>query len=245
MTTLRQASGPQYSRILGFGGVRGEHVVTNDEVAGPIDSSDEWIRQRTGIVTRRRAGSDVDVVDLSEQAARRALDSAGLTGADIDAVLLSTVTYFHQTPAAAAIVADRIGATPAAAYDISAACAGFSYGVGQADALVRAGISRPGHRRREDERLHRPRRPVDQLPARRRRRRGRRRPLRLPRHRADGLGLGRREGTADHAVPLAARGGGGRSAAHPAPGGCQRVQVGGVADGPRRPRGDQGSRADP
>ena len=142
MTTLRQASGPQYSRILGFGGVRGEHVVTNDEVAGPIDSSDEWIRQRTGIVTRRRAGSDVDVVDLSEQAARRALDSAGLTGADIDAVLLSTVTYFHQTPAAAAIVADRIGATPAAAYDISAACAGFSYGVGQADALVRAGIAR-------------------------------------------------------------------------------------------------------
>lgn len=142
MTTLRQASGPAYSRILGIGGVRGENVVTNDEIAGPIDSSDEWIRQRTGIVTRRRAGADVDVLDLSEAAARAALEHAGLTGADIDVVLLSTVTYFHQTPAAAAIVADRIGATPAAASDISAACAGFSYGIGQADALVRAGLAR-------------------------------------------------------------------------------------------------------
>lgn len=142
MTTLRQASGPAYSRILGIGGVRGDHVVTNDDVAGPIDSSDEWIRQRTGIVTRRRAGADVDVLDLSEGAARAALAHAGLTGADIDVVLLSTVTYFHQTPAAAAIVADRIGATPAAASDISAACAGFSYGIGQADALVRSGLAR-------------------------------------------------------------------------------------------------------
>lgn len=142
MTTLRQASGPAYSRILGIGGVRGENVVTNDDVAGPIDSSDEWIRQRTGIVTRRRAGADVDVLDLSEGAARAALAHAGLTGADIDVVLLSTVTYFHQTPAAAAIVADRIGATPAAASDISAACAGFGYGIGQADALVRSGLAR-------------------------------------------------------------------------------------------------------
>ena len=142
MTTLRQASGPQYSRILGIGGVRGENVVTNDEVAGPIDSSDEWIRQRTGIVTRRRSGDDVDVLDLSEQAARDALDAAGLSGSDVDVVILSTVTYFHQTPSAAAIIADRIGATPAAAYDISAACAGYSYGIGQADALVRSGAAR-------------------------------------------------------------------------------------------------------
>ena len=142
MTTLRQASGPQYSRILGIGGVRGENVVTNDEVAGPIDSSDEWIRQRTGIVTRRRSGDDVDVLDLSEQAARNALDAAGLSGSDVDVVILSTVTYFHQTPSAAAIIADRIGATPAAAYDISAACAGYSYGIGQADALVRSGAAR-------------------------------------------------------------------------------------------------------
>lgn len=140
--TLRQATGPAHTRILGLGAVRGENVVTNDDIAGPIDSSDEWIRQRTGIVTRRRTTADRDVVDLAEEAARQAVANAGLTGADIDVVLLSTVTYFHQTPAAAAIIADRIGATPAAAYDISAACAGYCYGVAQADAMVRAGTAR-------------------------------------------------------------------------------------------------------
>ncbi|WP_199421960.1 beta-ketoacyl-ACP synthase III [Actinotalea solisilvae] len=140
--TLTQAVGPAHSRILGLGAVRGENVVTNDDVAGPIDSSDEWIRQRTGIVTRRRARQDQDVLDLAEGAARAAVEDAGLTGSDIDAVLLSTVTYFHQTPAGAAIVADRIGATPAAAYDISAACAGYCYGIAQADALVRSGNAR-------------------------------------------------------------------------------------------------------
>ncbi|WP_250445629.1 beta-ketoacyl-ACP synthase III [Actinotalea sp. C106] len=140
--TLTQASGPAFSRILGLGAVRGEHTVTNDDVAGPIDSSDEWIRQRTGIVTRRRAPEGSDVLDLAEAAARAAIENAGLTGADIDAVILSTVTYFHQTPAGAAVLADRLGATPAAAFDISAACAGYAYGVGQADALVRSGNAR-------------------------------------------------------------------------------------------------------
>ncbi|MBO3103698.1 beta-ketoacyl-ACP synthase III [Cellulomonas fengjieae] len=140
--TLTQATGPAHSRILGIGGVRGERVVPNDELVAAIDSSDEWIRQRTGIVTRRRAEAGTDVLDLAEGAARAALENAGLTGADIDVVILSTVTYFHQTPAGAAIVAERIGAIPAAAYDISAACAGYCYGIGQADALVRAGSAR-------------------------------------------------------------------------------------------------------
>jgi 3-oxoacyl-[acyl-carrier-protein] synthase-3 len=139
---LRQTTGPAHTAILAIGGVRGDNTVTNDDIAGPIDSSDEWIRQRTGIVTRRRSGSEVDVLDLAEGAARAALDAAGLTGADIDAVILSTVTYFHQTPAGAAIIADRIGATPAAAWDISAACAGYTYGINQADALVRSGSAR-------------------------------------------------------------------------------------------------------
>jgi len=139
--TLRQATGPAHTRILAIGGARGENVVTNDDVAGPIDSSDEWIRQRTGIVTRRRAGADVDVLDLSEAAARDALDRAGLQGADVDAVIVSTVTYFHQTPAAAAVLAERLGATPAAAFDVSAACAGYAYAIAQADALVRAGAA--------------------------------------------------------------------------------------------------------
>lgn len=139
---LTQSTGPAATRILGVGGVRGERVVTNDEIAGPIDSSDEWIRQRTGIVTRRRAGADVDVVDLAESAARAALGHAGIEGSDVDAVIVATSTYLQQTPSAAAVVADRLGAVPAAAYDISAACAGYTYGIGQADALVRAGTAR-------------------------------------------------------------------------------------------------------
>ncbi|MEP7763610.1 beta-ketoacyl-ACP synthase III [Sanguibacter sp. 25GB23B1] len=138
---LRQSTGPQFSRILGIGAERGANVVTNDEIAGPIDSSDEWIRQRTGIITRRRADAGTDVIDLAEAAANQALKASGLVGSDIDAVILSTVTYFHQTPSAAAILADRLGAT-AAAYDMSAACAGYSYGIGQADALVRSGAAR-------------------------------------------------------------------------------------------------------
>src|SRR5699024_9288801 len=139
---LTQAQGPAHTQILGLGGVRGENVVTNDDIAGPIDSSDEWIRQRTGVITRRRADKATDVVDLAEGAARAALSDSGLEASEIDAVILSTVTYFHQTPAGAAIVADRIGANPAAAFDISAACAGYCYGIGQADALVRAGTAR-------------------------------------------------------------------------------------------------------
>jgi 3-oxoacyl-[acyl-carrier-protein] synthase-3 len=142
VTILQQAQPTQFSRILAIGGERGELVVTNDDIAGPIDSSDEWIRQRTGIVTRRRAGADRDVLDLAEAAANKALDAAGLTGADIDAIILSTITHMHMTPSGAAILAERIGATPAAAYDVSAACAGYAYGIGQADALVRAGLAR-------------------------------------------------------------------------------------------------------
>ena len=140
--TLTQATGPAHTRILGLGAARGENVVPNDDLVGPIDSSDEWIRQRTGMVTRVRANAGTSVLDLAETAAREAIANAGLTGADIDAVILSTVTYFHQTPSGAAVLADRLGATPAAAFDISAACAGYCYGVGQADALVRSGNAR-------------------------------------------------------------------------------------------------------
>lgn len=142
MTILQQSQPTQFSRILAIGAERGELVVTNDDIAGPIDSSDEWIRQRTGIITRRRAGADKDVLDLAEAAAHKALDAAGLTGADIDAIILSTITHMHMTPSGAAILAERIGATPAAAYDMSAACAGYAYGIGQADALVRSGLAR-------------------------------------------------------------------------------------------------------
>jgi 3-oxoacyl-[acyl-carrier-protein] synthase-3 len=139
--TLHQTAVVPFSRILGIGGMRGANVVTNDEVAGPINSSDEWIRQRTGMITRRRAGADVSLADLAEGAAREALEAAGLTGSDIGAVIVATVTHFEQTPALATTIADRIGATPAPAFDLSAACAGYCYGIAQADAMVRSGVA--------------------------------------------------------------------------------------------------------
>lgn len=142
MSKITINRGPEYSRILALGVARGERLVTNDEVAGPIESSDEWIRQRTGMVTRVRAEATTSVIDLAERASLEALSKAGLTGADIDTVIVSTITYPHITPGAAPVLADRIGATPAAAWDISAACAGYCYAIGQADALVRSGQSR-------------------------------------------------------------------------------------------------------
>src|SRR5690554_3841592 len=129
---LKQAPIAKYSRIIAVGGVRGENTVPNSEIVEAIDSSDEWIQSRTGIKTRARARADEDVLDLATAAALDVIAKSGIDPAEIDTVILSTVTYFHQTPAGAAIVADRIGANPAAAFDISAACAGYCYGIGQA-----------------------------------------------------------------------------------------------------------------
>lgn len=139
--SLRQASGPAFTRIYAYGAARGERVVPNDELIGPIDSSDEWIRQRTGIVTRVRAEKTTTAIDLATDAAAEAVQRAGIAPEQIDAVLVATVSNPKQTPSVSAIVADRIGATPAAAYDLNAACAGFAYGVAQADALIRAGAA--------------------------------------------------------------------------------------------------------
>ncbi|MDR1153064.1 MAG: ketoacyl-ACP synthase III [Bifidobacteriaceae bacterium] len=134
--------GSARSQILAIDGVRGCRLVPNSDLVGPIDSSDEWIRQRTGIVTRARARAEHTVIDLAAEACARVLARANLAAADIDAVILATVTHFFQTPSAAAILAERIGAHGAAAWDISAACAGYCYGIGHADALVRAGAAR-------------------------------------------------------------------------------------------------------
>jgi 3-oxoacyl-[acyl-carrier-protein] synthase-3 len=139
--TLNQATGAKYTRILSVGAARGDLTVTNDELVGPIDSSDEWIRQRTGIITRKRASKSVKAVDLAETAAREAIERAGIEPSQIGAVLVSTISNVAVTPSMAALLADRIGATPAPAFDISAACAGYTYGIAQADALVRSGAA--------------------------------------------------------------------------------------------------------
>jgi 3-oxoacyl-[acyl-carrier-protein] synthase-3 len=140
--SLLTPTGAAHSRILGVGSYLPERVVDNNEICSRIDSSDAWIRERSGIVTRHWAAPGETVVDMASQAASRAVERAGLTGADIDIVLLATISHPYQTPSAAAEVAHRIGATPAGAVDLSAACAGFCYGVGLANDMVRGGSAR-------------------------------------------------------------------------------------------------------
>lgn len=139
--TLQQSHGPQYTRILSIGAARGDLVVPNDELVGPIESSDEWIQQRTGIITRTRASQDVQAVDLATDAAREAIERSGIAPNLIDAVIVATISNSRQTPSIAAVVADRVGANPAAAYDVNAACAGYTYAVAQADSLIRTGTA--------------------------------------------------------------------------------------------------------
>ncbi|MDO5635085.1 MAG: beta-ketoacyl-ACP synthase III [Micrococcus sp.] len=140
--TLQQFTPVAGARIAAVGVYRPATLVPNANVVGPIDSSDEWIQQRTGIITRQRATEEETLLVMAEGAARQALERAGLTGSDLDAVIVSTVTFPFATPSAAAALAHELGATPAPAYDISAACAGYCYGVAQADALIRSGMAR-------------------------------------------------------------------------------------------------------
>ena len=139
--TLNQSHGAQFTRIYSVGASRGDLVVTNDDLAGPINSSDEWIRQRTGIVTRHRASPGILALDLAIEASREAIERSGIPAEQIDLVLIATISNVQQTPSMAAVVADRVGANPAAAYDLNAACAGYAYAVTQADALIRAGAA--------------------------------------------------------------------------------------------------------
>ena len=139
---LNQYDVVKYSRIYALGAARGDVTVTNDDIAGPIDSSDEWIRQRTGIVTRRRASKDLSLMDMAVSASNEAISKAGIDPQEIGAVIFSTISHPFQTPSAAALLADKVGANPAPAYDVSAACAGYCYGIAQADALVRSGMAK-------------------------------------------------------------------------------------------------------
>ena len=139
MSTLLAPKGAEFARILGVGGYRPSRVVTNEEICERIDSSDEWIRERTGIESRRFAAPDESVIDMSVAAAGKAIAQAGIRAEQVSAVLVATVTHPLQTPSAAAAVADRLGATDAAATDLSAACAGFCYGVSLANDMVRGG----------------------------------------------------------------------------------------------------------
>ena len=142
MKTLNQTKTVEFTRIYALGASRGHQTVTNDDVAGPIDSSDEWIRQRTGIVTRARADKEQSLLDMAVEASNEAIKKSGIAPEEIGAVILATITFPYQTPSGASLLAEKVGAHGAAAYDISAACAGYCYGIAQADALVRAGTSK-------------------------------------------------------------------------------------------------------
>lgn len=142
MKTLNQTKTVEFTKIYALGASRGHQVVTNDDIAGPIDSSDEWIRQRTGIVTRKRADKEQSLLDMATEASLEAIQKSGIKPEEIGAVILATITFPYQTPSGASLLAEKVGAHGAAAYDISAACAGYCYGIAQADALVRAGTSK-------------------------------------------------------------------------------------------------------
>ena len=142
MTTLKASVGSPYARILSIGSALPSRVLDNEYMVQFIDSSDEWIQQRTGIRERRWLAEGETLESLALAAARQAIERAGLQASDVDALLLSTVSHFHQTPALAPKLADELGMVDAAAYDISAACAGFCYALAQAEALVRAGSAR-------------------------------------------------------------------------------------------------------
>lgn len=133
--------GAPYARLLAVASYVPSRVVDNAEMCTFIDSSDEWIQQRTGIVERRWVGEGETVETMALAAARTAVERAGIDPADIGAVIVSTVTYFHQTPSLAAKLAHELG-TNGAAFDISAACAGFCYGLAQAESLVRSGAAK-------------------------------------------------------------------------------------------------------
>jgi 3-oxoacyl-[acyl-carrier-protein] synthase-3 len=136
--TISAPTGAAFSRIMGVGGYRPERVVPNSEIIEAIDSSDEWIQERSGIKERRFAAKGESVVDMAEAASREALAAAGLEAAQVDAVVVATVTHPYQTPAAAPMLADRLGIR-GAAFDIGAACAGYCHGISVASDMVRGG----------------------------------------------------------------------------------------------------------
>ncbi|WP_431770832.1 ketoacyl-ACP synthase III [Streptomyces cucumeris] len=138
---IRPSKGAPYARILGVGGYRPTRVVPNEEILKHIDSSDEWIRSRSGISTRHWAGPDETVAQMSVEAGGKAIADAGLTPEQIGAVIVSTVSHFKQTPAVATEIAHLLGTKKPAAFDISAGCAGFGYGLGLAKGMVTDGTA--------------------------------------------------------------------------------------------------------
>jgi 3-oxoacyl-[acyl-carrier-protein] synthase-3 len=127
--------------IAGLGCKVPDRVVTNDELAQYVDTTDKWIRERTGIRERRMASQEEALSDLALPACHDALVQAGIEGRDIDLLIVATVTPDMAFPSTGAILADRLGAVDAAAYDLSAGCTGFMYALAQAYGMLAAGLA--------------------------------------------------------------------------------------------------------
>jgi 3-oxoacyl-[acyl-carrier-protein] synthase III len=136
------AASPGAARIVAFGHYSPKRVVTNDELAARVDTSDTWIRSRVGIVSRRIAGPDESVVDMAVAAGGKAMAAAGLVAGDIDLVIVSTCTTESQVPGASAQVAHRLGLNAPGTFDLNGACAGFCYALAMAANAIAAGTSR-------------------------------------------------------------------------------------------------------
>lgn len=128
--------------IIGTGHYVPENVLTNKELEKMVDTSDEWIRTRTGIEERRIAEDDMDTSDMALLAANKALDNAGISAEDLDMILVATVTPDQPFPSVACMLQDQLGAKKAAAMDVSAACSGFMYGLVTAKQFIEGGSYR-------------------------------------------------------------------------------------------------------
>jgi 3-oxoacyl-[acyl-carrier-protein] synthase-3 len=142
MAPIAGGTGAAHARIMGVGAYRPSRIVPNSAVVDAIDSSDEWIQQRSGIKTRRFATPEETIQVMSVASSRIALERAGVSAAEIDCVVVATVSHLLQTPAIAPAIAHELGTDHAAAFDISAACAGFCHGVSLGADMVRAGSAR-------------------------------------------------------------------------------------------------------
>jgi 3-oxoacyl-[acyl-carrier-protein] synthase-3 len=131
-----------YARIVGTGSALPERVLTNADLEKFVDTSDEWIRERTGIRQRHVAADGETTGDLATLAAQRALDAAGIKASEIDLIVLGTTTPDIIFPSTACLVQHRLGANGCAAFDVNAACSGFVYALGIADKFVRSGQSK-------------------------------------------------------------------------------------------------------
>ncbi|KAF0959573.1 MULTISPECIES: beta-ketoacyl-ACP synthase III [Rhodococcus] len=136
---IATVAGGRQSALLGLGVYRPERVVTNDEICELIDSNDEWIQSRSGIRNRRFAAEDENVVTMSIEAGRKAIEASGIDPEQIGVVIVATSTYLLLTPPAAALVADALGTNGPGAFDLGGGCAGFCTALTVASDLVRGG----------------------------------------------------------------------------------------------------------